>query len=279
MLSLRLCVPFLAVVFQTVDAPLASARGLTDDGVMAVSDGVEDLTREQGDSPKLMLSPRATERLAVRDRETQAPLTSDDLERGDERTTTSDGVDRDEVIPGAAPTAPAPRAPSPDAGVVRVAVGLSEDAPGTTVELELVDALESGARASSTPSADVRRLRSGAAVARRVCGEGRDDLVLTIGYLPDRDEVVVFTYDCLLGRELGVRSADAARSEGLLGALWQEHRSAVADGATERRRGRMNPKVRAGLIAGGALVAIGVAVGFVLASTLRDEVTVITVSP
>ena len=101
---------------------------------------------------------------------------------------------------------------------MRVAVGLSEDAAGSKEELGLVDALQGVMEAAQAPIAEVRRLRSGAAVARRVCAEGRDDLVLTVGYLPDRERAVVFTYDCLLGRALGVRSAEAASSASSSGA-------------------------------------------------------------
>ncbi len=274
MFCARLCVSLL-VIGQTVTAPVPTARGLVDGaGVVSLSERGS-LARDRGDAGGLRLSPRAADEPSAQVEPARASGAGESSRAREEEASLGEAADDAAVTP----SAPAPRVAEPQTRALRVAVGLSEDAPGSKAELEFVDALEAAMEAAEAPTAQVRRLRSGAAVARRVCAEGRDDLVLTIGYLPDREGAVVFTYDCLLGRELGVRGAAAANSAGLLGALWQEHRSAVADGATERRRGRLNPKVRAGLIAGGALLAIGVAVGFVLASTLRDEVTVITVSP
>jgi hypothetical protein len=261
---------------QAVTAPVAFARGVDRGGHEGVRSA--HLTNTQ----VLRLSARAEAPVG------EGAAGSDASARPlEEKVVEPPGEDGEaSVAPSVAPIEPAPRIPPPAPRVsahqerqLRIAVGLSEDAAGSQEELGLVDALEGAMEAAEAPTAEVRRLRSGAAVARRVCAEGRDDLVITVGYLPDRESAVVFTYDCLLGRELGVRSAQAASSDDLLRTLWDEHQTAVADGAVERRRGRLNPKVRAGLIAGGALLAIGVAVGFVLASTLRDEVTVITVSP
>lgn len=175
------------------------------------------------------------------------------------------------------PTPVAPRVTETD--VVRVAVGLAPEAPGSTEERRLVDALVENFEASRGPRAEVRRLRSGAATARRVCAEGQDDLVITVGYLPDRPGPAVFTRDCALERELGVRRGAAASTPGLLGALWDEREAAIADGAQVRTRPGLSRRAKTGLIAGGALLAIGLAVGIVLSNTLREDVTVITVSP
>lgn len=62
--------------------------------------------------------------------------------------------------------------------------------------------------------------------------------------------------------------------------LWDEHREPVRRGVEERRAGLgINPKVRTGLIAGGAILAIGTAVALIVASALRTETAVITVGP
>ena len=67
----------------------------------------------------------------------------------------------------AAPAPVAPRVTETD--LVRVAVGLAPEAPGSTEERRLVDALVANLETSQGPRAQVRRLRSGAATARRVC--------------------------------------------------------------------------------------------------------------
>ncbi|MEZ4428531.1 MAG: hypothetical protein R3A51_12695 [Nannocystaceae bacterium] len=163
---------------------------------------------------------------------------------------------------------------------VAIGVGLGPSAPGSLEELALVDALEATARASTLPKAEVRRLRAGAGDPRQICRERRDDLIVTIDYFPDREDPVVATYDCLLDRALGVRSSSAAREPGLVKVLWDEHRELVRRGVEERRAGLgINPKVRTGLIAGGAILAIGTAVALIVASALRTETAVITVGP
>lgn len=276
MLCPRLCVSLMVAATQAVAAPVAFAHSV--DGGAHEGARSAHLKSAQG----LLLSPRAAAGVSDDVSGPESNARPFEGEAGDPRSEDSQASPAPSVgliEPTSPLPVPAPRVSAQEERRVRVAVGLSEDAAGSKEELGLVDALQGVMEAAQAPIAEVRRLRSGAAVARRVCAEGRDDLVLTVGYLPDREPAVVFTYDCLLGRELGVRSAEAASSDGLLRTLWEEHQTAVADGAVERRRGRLNPKVRAGLIAGGALLAIGVAVGFVLASTLRDEVTVITVSP
>lgn len=183
------------------------------------------------------------------------------------------------------PAPPPPRSLAPGAALDRVddaitvAVGLGPSAPGTRAEVQLVDATERGARASAAPRATVRRLRAGTSEARQVCRERRDDLVIQVEYLADRPDPVLLAHDCRLDRALGVRGADAAGHPELIAALWAEHEELVRQGIKERRRGRLGPKVRTGLIVGGAILAVGVAVGFIVAASLRREIVVLTVRP
>ena len=53
-----------------------------------------------------------------------------------------------------------------------------------------------------------------------ICAADKDDLVILVGHLPDRDEAVLFSYDCILSQELGVRSAKAAGNVKFLSVLW-----------------------------------------------------------
>lgn len=188
------------------------------------------------------------------------------------------------------PSAPPPRtlppALAPGAGLrdepedaIRVAVGLGPTAPGTRAEVQLVDALERAARGSAAPRTTVRRLRAGVGEGRQVCRERRDDVVILVEYLADRPDPVLLPHDCRLDRALGVRGADAAAYPELVAALWSEHETLVREGAKERRRTRLGPKVRTGLIVGGAILAVGVAIGAVVAASLRREIVVLTVSP
>jgi hypothetical protein len=103
-------------------------------------------------------------------------------------------------------------------------------------------------------------------------------LVIMIDYLPDREDPVVLAHDCRLDAALSVRAAAAVDESGLVGALWDEHRELVRQGARERRRfGRLGPRARAGIIAGVALVVVGVAVGLIVANSLRGEKVVVNV--
>jgi hypothetical protein len=163
--------------------------------------------------------------------------------------------------------------------VVRVAIGLASELDGSKAEKALLDRLESGVRASSSPRADVRRLRVGSAEPREICREGSDDLVISVGYLPDRSDPVLLTRDCRIDEDLGVRSVDAADDPALLGVLWAEHNDRVANGARERKRLRVSPRVRTGLIAGAAVAVIGVAVGFLIAGAVRRDSVVLVVQP
>lgn len=180
-----------------------------------------------------------------------------------------------------APALPAPTAPlngaRPDA--LAVAIGLGPSAPGTKAEKQIVDALERSVRAAQEPRANVRRLRAGTGDGRTLCRERRDDLVILVEYLADRSDPVLLPQDCRLDRPLGVRDADAAAYPELVPALWAEHDELLRQGAQERRRLRLSPKVRTGLIVAGAIVAVGVAIGAVVVSTLRRETVVLTVSP
>lgn len=199
-----------------------------------------------------------------------APLTEDPPPATTEAATTE----------AAPPATNEPRVPPPRVTeeIIGVAVGVSPDAPGSRAELAIVDALEQGARASRRPTTRVRRLRVGAADPRTICREGRDDLVIVVGYMPDDARPMLITHDCRLDRELPARSAQAAEDSDLVGVLWQEHRVLVAQGVPERKR-RMNPRLRNGLIIGAAAVVVGVAIGLLVASALRDETVVLKVAP
>lgn len=173
-----------------------------------------------------------------------------------------------------------PRPSRPGEAPVTVAVGLSPEAPGSKQERALLDRLMRSARASSAPATHVRRLRPGAGEPRRICRERRDDLVIMIGYLPDREEPVVLAHDCKLDMPLDIRGIAAVDEPALVAALWNEHDELVRAGHRERRRlMRIGPKARAGIVAGVALVVVGVAVGLLVANALRDEKVVLTVSP
>ncbi|MEM9458784.1 MAG: hypothetical protein AAGF11_31695 [Myxococcota bacterium] len=176
------------------------------------------------------------------------------------------------------PTVPPPSSVRDVPEHVTVAVGLGPQAPGTREERALLGVLETGLAASSDPTSEVRRLRPGRG-ARRVCRERRDDLVVMIGYIADRPTPVVLAHDCSLDRALGIRPAEAARDPGLLDALWEEHRALMREGVRPRRRISLSPRARGGIIAGVAIVVVGVAVGALVANALRKETVVITVRP
>lgn len=210
-----------------------------------------------------------------------APTAAAASEPGAEVGDAASGGLPDGAANGELPRTDAPGVPVPSVTgeLVRVAVGLAPDAPGTKDEQALLDRLERNVRASTEPVTQVRRLRIGSRRASEICREGREDLVITVGYLPDRPAPVLLSRDCRLDLELGIRAGEAAQAPGLVGALWQEHRQLVAAGAKERRVGRISPRTRNILIAGGASVLIGLAVGFLVAGVLRDEEVVLTVSP
>src|SRR5690606_17929392 len=101
-----------------------------------------------------------------------------------------------------------PRVPPPRPAMQEqrtVAIGLSPEAPGSKAEIAMLDRLARSAAASTRPPTHVRRLRPGAGDARRICRERRDDLVIMIGYLPEREDPVVLAHDCKLDVPLGVR--------------------------------------------------------------------------
>jgi len=185
-----------------------------------------------------------------------------------------------EPVPTASPKIPAPTAAitRDEPGTISVAVGIGPSAPGSKAERAVVDALADTVAGSPAPRTQVRRLRAGAGDGPGVCRERRDDLVILLEYLPDRTDAVLTTRDCRLDRELGIRGLGAATEPGLTGVLWDEHTTLVRQGAKERKT-RVSPKVRRGLIAGGAIVAVGLAIGLVLASSLRRESVVLTVGP
>jgi hypothetical protein len=180
--------------------------------------------------------------------------------------------------PESKPTVPRPQPATREP--LTVAVGLSPEAPGSKHERELLDRLVASAQASTRPPTHLRRLRPGAGDARRICRERRDDLVIMIGYLPERDDPVVLAHDCKLDVALNVRGLGAIDEPGLVGALWDEHDELVRQGYKERRRlMRIGPRARAGIIGGVAAVVVAVAVGLLVANALRDERVVLTVRP
>jgi hypothetical protein len=162
---------------------------------------------------------------------------------------------------------------------IRVAVGLSPEALGDKGERALLDRLEASVTRSSNPQTQVRRLRVGAAEARVLCREGRDDLIIVVGYLPDRPDPVLLSYDCRIDDELGVRSSLAADEVDLVGVLWAEHHDRVAAGARERRRNLISPKVKTGLIATGAVLVIGAAIALLIVGAASRETVVLKVTP
>ncbi len=162
---------------------------------------------------------------------------------------------------------------------IQVAVGLGPSAPGSREELALVDALEGAVAGSSAPPTVVRRLQGGAGEARSVCRQRRDDLVITVAYVAEWEEPVLLAYDCALERALGTRAATAASEVGLVAALWAEHEELLLRGVKERRAPLLSRRTRRIVIAGGAITALGVALGVILASTLRPQSVVLTVGP
>lgn len=187
---------------------------------------------------------------------------------------------------GPAPAAATAAAPAtlptrvdPGSAPLQVAIGLGPTAAGSREELAIIGDLERTLAATSSPKVSVRRLRSGASEPRSICRQRRDDLVVVVDYLPERATPVLVPHDCSLDQALGIRAAEAAREPGLAQVLWGEHTDLVRRGAQERRPPLIAPRTRRFLIAGGAIVALGVALGFIIAATLRPETVVVTVSP
>ena len=177
------------------------------------------------------------------------------------------------------PAVPRPVAPKARARI-QVAVGLSPAAPGSKHEKDLLQRLERSSAASPDPPAEVRRLRPGVGEARQICRERRDDLVLMLGYVADREEPVVLAHDCRLDAALPVREASAVDEIGLLGVLWDEHEELVRKGVKERRvAGRLTQRARIGIVASVAILVIGAAVGVLVANALRKEKVVLKVEP
>ncbi|MEZ4454142.1 MAG: hypothetical protein R3B09_32100 [Nannocystaceae bacterium] len=167
----------------------------------------------------------------------------------------------------------------PGAAPLQVAIGLGPSAAGSKEEQAIVRDLEATLKASSSPKMTVRRLRSGASEPRSICRQRRDDLVIVVDYLPEREAPVLLPSECSLDQALGIRGAPAAREPGLGAVLWDEHGELVRRGAQERRAPLIGVRTRRFLIAGGAIVALGVALGFIISATLRADTVVVTVSP
>ena len=186
--------------------------------------------------------------------------------------------DRDGTAPASTGGPPPPR--PAQVQTLDVAVGLSPEAPGTKAERALLDRLEASILASADPRARVRRLRPGAGEAREICRQGKEDLVVMIGYVPDREVPVVLAHDCRLDAALELRSAAAVDEPELVGVLWAEHDALVREGVTERRLRRPIGR-RARIIIGAsvAVAVLGAAVGILVASALREETVVLKVGP
>ncbi len=112
-----------------------------------------------------------------------------------------------------------------------------------------------------------------------ICAADKDDLVILVGHLPDRDEAVLFSYDCILSQELGVRSAKAAGNVKFLSVLWDEHQDRIKNPRPALESKKTDSKLKTGLIAGASAAILAVAIGLLLASSLRKEVVVIKVEP
>lgn len=188
-----------------------------------------------------------------------------------------------DVNPPREPSEPAASVrPSVDGSIdlLHLAVGLSPDAPGSKDERDLLDRLVTALEAARDPKTEVHRLRPGVGSGKQVCRDDRrHDMVMLIGYVPDQPNAVLLTHDCRLDIALGQRSIAEIDDPKLATALWHEHVGLVQSGMKERRRPVLGRGARVGLIAGAALVVVGVAVGVLLAGTLRDEKVVLTVSP
>lgn len=178
------------------------------------------------------------------------------------------------------PSVPPPRPVRENGKRVSVAVGLGPEAPGNAAERDMLDRLERSARVSPEPLTKVRRLRPGSGDARSICRDRIDDVVILVGYVPDRDDPVLVPYDCKLDYPLGIRAIAAVDEDELVGALWAEREALRASGVQERKGvRRLSPRARIGIAAGVTIIVIGVAVGLLVANALRDEEVVIKVSP
>ncbi len=206
----------------------------------------------------------------------QWPSTSGEAGEPDDAVEPPGAPGEDDAIP----SPPPPQAARPDARVVRVAVGLDPSAPGTKAERAVLTTLRDSVDGAEGIGVDARRLRIGSPAAGEVCRDGRDDLVILVGYVAQRPEPVLLPYDCSLDVALAVRGAHAADEPALVATLWKEHDALVRDGVQERRRrGRLGPRARAGIVAGVVIVVVGAAVGLLVANALRDEVVVLKVGP
>ncbi|RMG98122.1 MAG: hypothetical protein D6705_06830 [Deltaproteobacteria bacterium] len=180
--------------------------------------------------------------------------------------------------PKTSPSPPAPRVE--ERRRVRIAVGFSPEAPGTREERRIVDELEASARKVAGLSTSVRRLRAGAPEPARICREGREDLVVVVGYVPGRRHPVLLPYDCLLDRPLGIRGRAAARDPRLFETLWAEHERLVEQGVRPRRRWvNLGPKARGAIIGTAVVLVLGAAVAILVVGALRKEQVVLKVHP
>lgn len=160
-----------------------------------------------------------------------------------------------------------------------VAVGLAPEAAGSAAERAKVEQLWASVERSIDPSTVARRLRPGAGSPREVCRQGGHDLVIMVGYVPEREDPVVLSHDCRLDVGLGIRGIVAVEQPGLVGALWSEHDALVRQGMKERRRLLLGPRARLGIVATVGVLVLGGAIAALIATRFRDEKVVLTVSP
>ncbi|MFO0632312.1 MAG: hypothetical protein U0168_05620 [Nannocystaceae bacterium] len=141
---------------------------------------------------------------------------------------------------------PPPRpVPAPKAGDrLVVAVGLAPEAPGSEAERNLLDRLEASARVSPDPPTTVRRLRPGGGDGHTVCRDRKDDLVVLVGYVPERSEPVLLAHDCRLDSPLGLRGGRGGGRTRARGRAVGPSTPSSCAGARERRLGRLPAKAR-----------------------------------
>jgi hypothetical protein len=192
-----------------------------------------------------------------------------------------------EPEPAAEPTAPSRLTPtirvdrrSVKTSRVRVGIGLGPGAPGNTEELAVLGQLESSLAQSRDPIAIVVRVDDGSATPRALCRQQALDLVVQVDHVAARPEPVLAVWDCAVSGSLALRGSAAAAEPELLPTLWKEHVARAGEGVRARNRWRpLKPTVKGAIIATVVVVAIGTAVGILVANALRDERVVLTVRP
>lgn len=176
---------------------------------------------------------------------------------------------------------------------VEIWVGLGSSAPGTPKELEALQQLTRSLALSARPKTEVHRVPANSGTATRLCRKGSAELVVLLVRAPisgqrvhGADELRIRSWDCATRKQLGDRSVAAGGETGLANVLWVEAgelraRRGVRGGRTGlvRRSQDSAHRARAILVASGAAVLLGLAVGLVVAGIARDERVVLTVAP